>query len=38
VNVGDLTSGADIDAGVNAGALTILDTGAVFIGTINTQR
>jgi len=38
VNGGGLTSVADIEAGVNAGALTLLDTGAVFIGTVNPQR
>jgi hypothetical protein len=35
VNGQNLTSAADIEAGVDLGLLVLIDTGAVFIGTLN---
>ena len=38
VNGEELTSTEVIEAGVDAGLLTLIDTGAVFIGTVNTKK
>jgi hypothetical protein len=38
VNGEELTSTEIIESGVDAGLLTLIDTGAVFIGTVNPNK